>query len=761
MGSHSGTPRRARRPRWPTFLAAGLMAATSITAAPEVSPEGIPASGKSVLIVHAEDPYLPWVSEVSGGIYSVLEAAPPSVRPDIYVEHLDLARFPEPGHTGARAAWLREKYAHLKVDAVIVVTRGALDFVSPLAHELWPDVPIVLIENERMLREAVLPPGVIPVLAKFEVGETIDLAKIVLPGTRRVAFVNGAPDVEVAETDYFKKDFAERGDGLELIDLTGLSMPELKRRVAGLPDDAVVFYWGIRVDGDGRPWVPREALRQFAPVSRRPIFTVHATMLGFGLTGGRLFDFAELGKEGGRTLLRILEGESPAAIGPVRKSFSRVAFDGRELRRFRIPAFRIPEGAEVAFEEHSIWSRYPAATAGVLAALVFQGVLIAALLVERRRRSSAQALTEATLASLPGQVAVLDHEGKVAQVNHNWAALGESGETSPAGGVPVGANYLSVWRRRGRDGADAPTHGLRIIEDVLSGESARGVVEYPLPNADRHRWFEMRVETLRPPDRGAVVVQSDVTPRHEAGTEIRMRDREIAHLNRVGAVGELASSLAHELGQPLGAILTNAQAVRRLLTRESPDMKELRETVNDIIADDQRAGEVIQRMRALLRKEETPRDAVDLNEIVRAVLRLMTSDAGLRQASLDLDLATAVPPVIGDRIQLEQVVLNLVINGLDAVGDRPVGDRSVKVSTSMANGHVQVSVRDSGPGLREPDLARVFEPFYTTKSHGLGMGLPICRTIVEAHGGEIRAMNAPGGGAAFECDFPIAAGPPS
>jgi C4-dicarboxylate-specific signal transduction histidine kinase len=269
------------------------------------------------------------------------------------------------------------------------------------------------------------------------------------------------------------------------------------------------------------------------------------------------------------------------------------------------------------------------------------------------------------------------------------------------------------------------------------------------------------VETLLPEDRGAVVVQTDVTQRHEAGAEIRMRDREIAHLNRVGAVGELASSLAHELGQPLGAILTNAQAVRRLLTREAPDMKELRETVNDIIADDQRAGEVIQRMRSLLRKEETPRDAVDLNEIVRTVLRLVASDASLRQATVDHDLARSVPPVIGDSVQLKQVVLNLVTNGLDAVADRAVGDRSVTVTTSVADGHVFLSVRDNGPGLGEPDLDRVFEPFYTTKAHGLGMGLPICRTIVEAHGGEIQAANVPGGGAAFRCDFPIAPGAPA
>ncbi len=264
----------------------------------------------------------------------------------------------------------------------------------------------------------------------------------------------------------------------------------------------------------------------------------------------------------------------------------------------------------------------------------------------------------------------------------------------------------------------------------------------------------MHVEQLRKPGRGAVVVQVDVTRRHEAAAQVRMRDREIAHLNRVGAVGELASSLAHELGQPLGAILANAQAARRLLSRTSPDLQEVRASLGDIIEDDQRAGHVIQRMRAMLRGEETPRDSVDLNDIVRSVLRMVAGEAGLRGASIHPDLASSSLVVFGDRVQLEQVVLNLVVNGLDAVAERSPEQREVRVTTSAANGNVQVSVSDSGPGIRSPNPERVFEPFYTTKAHGLGMGLSICRSIVEAHGGEIRVENGAQGGAAFRCAFP-------
>ncbi len=713
-----------------------------------------PGSEKAVLIVYAEDPYLPWVSDLTAGILAVLEADP-SVRPDIYVEYLDLARFPEPGQSGARAAWLLEKYRNMRIDAVLAVTKGALDFVRPLAQELWPGVPIVLLENERFVRNTPISEGVIPVLGRFEVAETLDLAMALLPGTRRVVFVSGAPDIEVAENEYVRAELLTRADRLELIDLSGLPMAELQKRNGFLPEDAIVFYWGIRVDGAGRSFIPREALRQLSRLSNRPIFGVFPGQLGYGLVGGRLLVLGELGKEGGRAIQRILAGE-PAPSIVSRDRFSRLEFDDRELRRFDIPAARLPAGSEIRFRDETIWSRNPRLVAGAVAAFVLQTALIAALLFERRRRGLAQALNAATLASLPGQVAVLDGGGRVVQVNENWEGFAAAGGRSPAGGVPVGEDYLVAWRQARASVGPLAETGVRIVEDVLRGEAKRGILEYALQDTGRDRWFEMSVEELRRPGRGAVVVQVDVTRRHQAAAEARMRDREIAHLNRVGAIGELASSLAHELGQPLGAILANAQAARRLLSRPSPDLEEVRASVSDIIEDDQRAGQVVQRVRALLRGEETPRDTVDMNEVVCSVLRMVAGEASLRGASIHPVLASSSPVVIGDRVQLEQVFLNLVLNGLDAVTDRAAGQREVRVSTSVSNGSVEVSVSDTGLGIQSPDLELVFEPFFTTKEHGLGMGLSICRSIVDAHGGEIRAENGADGGAAFRCAFPAA-----
>jgi C4-dicarboxylate-specific signal transduction histidine kinase len=221
------------------------------------------------------------------------------------------------------------------------------------------------------------------------------------------------------------------------------------------------------------------------------------------------------------------------------------------------------------------------------------------------------------------------------------------------------------------------------------------------------------------------------------------------------AVGELASSLAHELNQPLTAILANAQTAQEWLARPSPDLAEVRETVDDIVTEDIRAGEVIQRMRALLKKGVLRSDAVDPNQVVREASRLIANDALLRGAAIELDLAPALPTLRGDAVQLQQVLLNLLLNGLHAVADQPPHRRRLAVRTATLGGGVEVAVRDTGKGIVESDLQQVFAPFFTTKGEGLGVGLSISRSIVEAHDGRIWAENDPDGGAIFRVRLPL------
>jgi two-component system, LuxR family, sensor kinase FixL len=218
----------------------------------------------------------------------------------------------------------------------------------------------------------------------------------------------------------------------------------------------------------------------------------------------------------------------------------------------------------------------------------------------------------------------------------------------------------------------------------------------------------------------------------------------------------LTASLAHELNQPLAAIMTNAQAARRLLASEPPDLPQVKAILSDIVNDDRRASDVIQRLRALLRKGELEMVRVDLGSTIRDVAQLLSSEAILKQISVSLDLEREPVFVLGDRVQLQQVMLNLLHNAMEAVSDLGPRDGAVTVSCQRVNGDARVSVSDSGPGILHGSEELVFEPFYTTKRDGMGMGLSIVRSIVESHGGAIRAGNLVQRGAVFEFTLPLA-----
>jgi len=250
-------------------------------------------------------------------------------------------------------------------------------------------------------------------------------------------------------------------------------------------------------------------------------------------------------------------------------------------------------------------------------------------------------------------------------------------------------------------------------------------------------------------------VFANALARKQGELEAQRLRQDLTHIGRVSALGELTASLAHELSQPLTAILSNAQAAQRLVAAEVVDLESVREILNDIVADDKRAAAVISGLRTLIKKGEPELVPLDLNAIVGEVAWLLRTDTILRNVSMSLELALDLPRVRGDRVQLQQVVLNLVANGLEAMREPHAGARTLAIRTARDGAAaLRVTVQDSGPGIAEKDLAHIFEPLYTTKTDGLGMGLAIVRTIVRAHGGTVGAENIPGGGASFHITLP-------
>ncbi|HEU5195234.1 MAG TPA: ATP-binding protein [Methylomirabilota bacterium] len=252
---------------------------------------------------------------------------------------------------------------------------------------------------------------------------------------------------------------------------------------------------------------------------------------------------------------------------------------------------------------------------------------------------------------------------------------------------------------------------------------------------------------------GAVM---DVTARRRAEDAARKAQGELAHVARVMTMGELTASIAHEINQPLGAIVNDAQASLNWLAAPAPDLDKVRESVSSIMRDGNRAGDIIKRIRALVQKAETAKVPLDLDDTVREVLAFAEGEARRHRVTLRIELA-GVPPVVADRVQLQQVLLNLVMNGVEAMS--PVADRPRQLLVRARRGapnEVLVAVQDTGVGIDRQDLDRIFDPFYTTKPQGMGMGLAICRSIVESHGGTLRAVPNDGPGTTFELTLPAA-----
>jgi signal transduction histidine kinase/integral membrane sensor domain MASE1 len=356
------------------------------------------------------------------------------------------------------------------------------------------------------------------------------------------------------------------------------------------------------------------------------------------------------------------------------------------------------------------------------------------------------------LASLTKGVVVLDSMGRIIAVNESWRRMASA--YAPTA-TDVGTDYLELYRNASLSGKPWAASAAAGIEAVVLGTRRQFWIEHDVPGPDGDRTIAIRAATLNRYEGGAVVTHTDVSEQRRSQLEAQRARAELAHVARLSTVGALTASIAHQLNQPLAGILTNAQAATRLLGSDPPDLGEARASLADIVEDDRRASEVILRMRELLRRDPGSIGAVDVNALVGDVSRLLSSDAIIRNVELFLRLDARPAVVEGDRVQLQQVVLNLIVNALEAAAGGAPADRRVVVRSAVDRDAVEVAVVDRGPGFDGAE-DRAFDAFYTTKTDGMGLGLFIAKSIVQAHAGVIHAANNRERGATVAFRLPLA-----
>ena len=337
--------------------------------------------------------------------------------------------------------------------------------------------------------------------------------------------------------------------------------------------------------------------------------------------------------------------------------------------------------------------------------------------------------------------------------NHFWATQ----HCLDMLGMPVGKPLTLEALLDRIHPTDFPFASQALISGVRHGTLVE--IEFRIIGNDNEiRWVAARA---RPEldDQGRVVATSgaftDITQRKSAEAEAALQRQEIAHLMRVSMLGELSGSLAHELTQPLTAILSNAQAAKLVLAHDAPDLQEVSEVLDDIITEDSRAGEVIHRLRGLLKKDASEYEVVDLNDLINSTLRLLHSELINRRITINSDQARPLHSVLGDPVQLQQVLINLLINAMDAIEEMSPSRRTITVSTSMTDdGSIEVRISDRGTGLPVAGRQYAFPPFHTTKKRGLGLGLSICSSIIKSHRGMLSLQNNADEGATANFSLP-------
>ena len=701
---------------------------------------------KTVLTVHWSSEDFPSNPVIDGAIREVLLSA--SDTPvDYFAEYLESDRFPEDEASLALRDYIRQKYRGRRIDLVFAVSEVALRFVLRFRDELFPDAPIVysgVAPIDDSVAGAAQLTGIVTGSAAYD--ETLELALTLHPSTKRVFVVAYAPTGDFL--DIVRNELRAFEPRVQLTYLTDLPVSGLLAAVKAVPPRSLVLYIRYSREDPGQVLFPQDVARLVAEASPAPVYGISEAYLGTGVVGGAMYSARALGLRLGTLGQQILRGKRPDL--PIERARTVPMFDWRQVKRWSISPSALPPQSDIRFREPSAWDKYRWYIVGAITLAVLQTMMIAALVVERSRRRRGQ--ERYAMATAAGGVGVWDWNLETNEVNVDPALKSSLGYAD--GEIANHSDQLSQLIH-----PDDAAAVLARIRESAEDPYPTSEVEFRMVHRDGGiRWFLSRGSYVRRNGGPAYLTGTyiDITDRKASERKLGEMQAELTRVSRLTALGEFAAALSHEIRQPLASIVTNAKASLRLLGSPSPDLTEIREALLDVADAGNWANEVIQRNRQLFKQRTVQKEPVDIHDVIHEVAVLAGTQLQNRRIVLTTDSASPLPAVIGDRIELQQVLLNLIVNGIDATESVAPGPRRIVVSTMLvAEGLVKVSVSDNGVGLDGVDTQQMFSLSYTTKADGSGIGLSLSRSIVEAHGGTLWAEPNQDAGATFSFTVPV------
>ena len=470
--------------------------------------------------------------------------------------------------------------------------------------------------------------------------------------------------------------------------------------------------------------MPREALSLIARAANAPVFGLFDSYMGSGIVGGPLTSFEGAGKTAADLALRVMAGESPGNIPFTSQGTYAYVYDWRELKRWGIKEKSLPPGSIVQYKEFSVWDLYRWYIIGGILFIILETIVVVFLVVVIKKLKRAEDKYRNIFEGSVEGIFETSPQGQPLTANPALAKiLGYASPDEFTSSIRDAANQ--VWAN-----PDERAENVRLLEkqDVVLGFECQF-----LRKDGTKIWVSVSSRRVCGPD-GKTLFYSgfleDISERKKAEAEAVGARTELLRVERSSRLGELVASLAHELNQPLAAILSSAQAALRFLQSATPDLNLFRTILQNIVEDDKRAAGVITSLRSMVKREKREKEPLNINEILRDVLTLFRAEAISRNVEIKTDFDSSLPPVSGDRVQLQQVVLNLVMNAAEAMSEKPRQQRRIILRTQATDHGIQAAVRDSGPGIDPEKLDDIWQSFFTTKSTGMGMGLSLSHSII-------------------------------